>query len=297
MTTHPVPAWDGRSLADLMALDAGSEGRFRTRCGDANAHGRAYGGQILGQALMAAARTVPAGRACTAMQFMFLQGTLWDEALDLQVTPLQDGKRFSARHVRGVQRDSRLVFDAQVSFALPIDAPEHGAPPALALEDPDTLPTVADFPPDWAEAVRRAVGYEITVKPVLDFRFAVPPAGLRLALPEPRIRFWVKARESLADDATLHAAVFAYLSDWWLNYPATGGHQADAAARGGLYVASLNHSIWLHRALRADEWLHFDSVSPAAAAGRGLSVARVHDRHGTLVASATQECLMAPRAT
>ena len=64
---------------------------------------------------------------------------------------------------------------------------------------------------------------------------------------------------------------------------------------GGLYVASLNHAIWLHRPLRADDWLHFDSRSPSAASARGLSVARVHDRAGRLVASATQECLMAPR--
>lgn len=279
-----------------MALDAHCGTTFRTRCGDANAHGRAYGGQILGQALMAAARTVPEGRACMAMQFMFLQGTLWDEALDLEVTPLQDGKRFSSRHVRGVQRGKRKVLDAQVSFAMPINAPEHGTPPAVVLEDPDTLPTVAEFPPDWAAAVQRAVGYEIGIKPVIDFRFAAPPQWLRLSLPEPRIRFWVKTRDRLPDDPALHAAVFAYLSDWWLNYPAVGGHQPEAEARGGLYVASLNHAIWLHHPLRADGWLHFDSVSPAAASGRGLCIARVHDRHGTLVASATQECLMAPRS-
>lgn len=296
MNQHPIPAWDGRSLADLMALDANGATTFRTRCGDANAHGRAYGGQILGQALMAAARTVPEDRACTAMQFMFLQGTLWDEALDLEVTPLQDGKRFSSRHVRGVQRLSRFVLDAQLSFAVSIDAPEHGTPPTAALEDPETLPAAAEFPPEWAAAVQRAVGYEIASTPAIDFRFAAPPERLRLTLPEPRIRFWVKTRERLPNDPILHAAVFAYLSDWWLNYPATGGHQPEAEARGGLYVASLNHAIWLHRPLRADEWLHFDSVSPAAASGRGLCVARVHDRHGMLVASATQECLMTPRS-
>ena len=144
--------------------------------------------------------------------------------------------------------------------------------------------------------MQRAVGYEIAIKPVIDFRFAAPPEHLRLSLPEPRMRFWVKTRERLPDDPALHAAVFAYLSDWWLNYPAAGGHQPEAEARGGLYVASLNHAIWLHRPLRADEWLHFDSVSPAAASGRGLCVARVHGCHGTLVASATQECLMAPRS-
>lgn len=295
MSVHPQPAWDGRDFASLMALDAVGPGTFRTRCGDANAHGRAFGGQILGQALMAAALTAPSGRTCTAMQFLFLQGTVWDEALDLAVTPLQDGKRFASRHVSGVQRGDRRVLDAQVSFAVPIDAPAHAAPPSVALEDPETLPPAAELPAAWSAEVRRALGYEIGVKPLLDFRIAAPPPYLRLELPEPRLRFWVRTRQRLPDDPALHAAVFAYLSDWWLNYPATGGHQREAHERGGLYVASLNHGLWLHRPLRVDEWLHFDSVSPAAANGRGLSVARVHDRQGQLVASATQECLMAPR--
>jgi acyl-CoA thioesterase II len=295
MSVHPIPAWDGRDLRDLLALDPIGASTFRTRCGDVNAHGRAYGGQILGQALMAAAHTVPVGRAATAMQFMFLQGTLHDEALDLQVTPLQDGKRFSARHVRGVQSRGRLVFDAQVSFAVPIDAPAHAVPPRVPLEDPETLPTIDQLPSAWADAVERAVSYSMSLKPVLDFRLAAPPEYLRLDLPEPQLPFWVRVKDRLPDDPDLHAAAFAYLSDWWLNYSAVGGHQGDAESIGGLYVASLNHAIWLHRPLRADEWLHFDCTSPSAASGRGFTIARIHDRDGRMLASATQECLMAPR--
>jgi acyl-CoA thioesterase-2 len=296
--SDPIPPWNGRDLAELLALDAMAPDTFRTRCGDANAHGRAYGGQILGQAIMAAARTVPGGRAMSAMQFMFLQGTLHDASLDLTVTALQDGKRYSIRHVRGLQQDDRYVLDAQISFAVPITgAPAHGAPPGSALGDPDVLPTLAELPPAWGASVERAVGYRLAVKDVLDFRFDAPPASLRLALPEPSVRFWVRLKNRLPDDDPhLHAAAFAYLSDWWLNYTAVGAHQDAALEIGGLYVASLNHAIWLHCPLRADEWLHFDCVSPAAANGRGLSIARVHDRGGRLVASCTQECLMAPRA-
>ena len=92
--------------------------------------------------------------------------------------------------------------------------------------------------------------------------------------------------------APSHAAAFAYLSDWWLNHAAIGGHvQALLDRDESLYVASLHHAIWFHRPLRADEWLHFDS--PSASDGRGLSIAPVHDRTGRVVASATQECLMA----
>ena len=94
--------------------------------------------------------------------------------------------------------------------------------------------------------------------------------------------------------APSHAAAFAYLLDWWLNYAAIGGHvQALLDRDESLYVASLHHAIWYHRPLRADEWLHFDCTSPSASDGRGLSIAPVHDRTGRVVASATQECLMA----
>lgn len=288
-----VSPWDGRDLGDLLALDATGANRFATRLVDANAHGRAYGGQVLAQALLAAARTVPAERPCTAMQFMFLQGTLLDQPLDLEVTPLQDGKRFSARHVRGSQGASRLVLDAQVSFAAGFDGPSHGVAASRRLEDPETLPPVSQLPPAWNEALAAAVGYNIGGKSVIDFRLPEPPDRLRLDASEPRLRFWVRLTHALPDQQHLHAATFAYLSDWWVNYAAVGAHHDQALAAGGMYVASLNHALWLHRDLRADDWLHFETVSPAAATGRGLSVARVHDRQGRLVASATQECLMA----
>lgn len=297
MSTPEVPAWGGDDVSELLALDAVGAMRFRTCCGDANAHGRAFGGQILGQALIAAARTVAPGRAPTMMQFLFLQGTQWAQAIDLQVTTLQDGKRFSSRHVRGTQGADRAVLDAQVSFALPVQAPEHAAAPSFrADEDPQALPTLDELPASWGERIGQANGYGFFTKSAIDFRFADPSAGLRLESSAPRLRFWLRLRHPLADDPALHAAAFAYLSDWWLNFPASGAHlEALLQRRERLYVASLNHAIWLHRPLRADDWLHVETVSPAAAFGRGISVARVHDRVGRLVASATQECLMVPR--
>lgn len=330
-----VPAWDGEDMADLLALQAmppaspappaasttvanaaeaaavvtgASPGPapsvFRTCCGDANAHGRSYGGQILAQAVMAAARTVPAGaadappRAPSMMQFLFLQGTLHAQAVDLVVTPLQDGRRFSSRHVRGVQGAGRVVLDAQVSFAHALPAPAHGAPPAFAAtEDPERLPSLADLPAAWGPEVQRAGGYTFQTKPAIDFRLAEARDGLRLDTREPRLRFWLRLRARVGDGVAEQAAAFAYLSDWWINYAALGAHLADLGEGPGLYVASLNHALWWHRPFRADQWLHVEATSPAGAAGRGFSVARVHDRQGRLVASVTQECLMSPRET
>lgn len=297
MNDGAVPAWDGVDLAELLSLAPAGAMRFRNRLGDANAHDRAYGGQILGQALMAAAQTVAADRVPTMMQFLFLQGTLHRQAVELDVTALQDGKRFSSRHVRGTQPGGRVVLDAQVSFAVPWPAPGHMAPAehAARVEDPQQLPTLAALPPAWSADLQRSVGYAFDPGAVVDLRFADPAPGLQLALPEPRIRFWLKLRRPLPDGAHLHAAAFAYLSDYWINYCAVGGHVRALLDEGrSLYVASLNHALWLHRSLRADDWLHFDCSSPSAGDGRGMAVARVHDRAGRLVASATQECLMAP---
>lgn len=284
-------------MAELFSVDTMAPLHFRTRVGDVNSNGRAYGGQVLAQALTAAARTAPGGRPATVMQFMFLQGTRHDEAVDIHATVLQEGKRFSSRHVRGSQSGGRLCFDAQLSFAAPAAAPAHAMSPGAPLPDPESLPSIDELPTHWSKLVSDAFGYQLRVREVLDFRLNDPPDRLKLDAAEPRLRFWLRAKAALRDDPHLHAATFAYLSDWWMNYPALGAHQDEVLASGGLYVASLNHAIWLHAPFRADEWLHVDTVSPAAGSGRGLCVARVHDRRDQLVASVTQECVMASRAS
>jgi acyl-CoA thioesterase II len=306
MSGRRVPAWAGHDLVELLTLDPAGAGCYTSRCGESNEHDRAYGGQVLAQTLMAAAavgavvfrQIAPAGRDLTAAQFMFLQGTLHDQPIEFTVTPLQDGRRFTTRHVRGAQSGGRLVIDAQVSFAVPIDSPQHAAPPTPSRffeEDPTSMPRLGDLPKSWGEAMRQELGYVMQDKPAVDLRLPEPPAGLRLEPPEPRLRFWIKTTRALPDAAHVHAGAFAYLSDYWLNYPSAGGHLGRMGPGQSLYVASLNHAMWLHRPFRADAWLHFDCASPCAATGRSLSVARVHDQAGRLVASATQECLMALR--
>lgn len=292
-----LPTWNGQDLTELLTLDTQAPMIFCNRLGDANSHGRAYGGQLLAQALIAASHTAPKDRQVTAMQFLFLRGALPDQAIDFKVTPLQDGKRFCARHVRGHQAEGRIVLDAQVTFGMPLDAPSHAFPPdppIFVTEDPDQLPRLTDLPTAWGAELERSVGYLFHAKEVLDFRIPATPNGLRLDPLAPRFRFWLKLRQTLPDNVHLHAAAFAYLSDWWVNYVCVGAHvQQLADEQRRLYVASLNHGLWLHRPFRADEWMHFECHSPAAALGRGLCIARVHDQNSRLVASVTQECLMA----
>jgi acyl-CoA thioesterase-2 len=293
-----TPAWDGADIADLLGLAAPQPGRFRSRMGEINEHGRIYGGQLLGQALAAAARTVPADRPATAMQFMFLAGALPDQPIDYEVVALQDGKRFSARHVRGSQSGGRIVCDANISFAAAIDSPEHMAPAPSDSgldRDPEKLPGLSDIVGPEVTAIERTLGYMFRSHAAIDFRAPFVDDLLRPNPDEPRVRFWITMRRRLPDEASLHAAAFAYLSDYWINFAGCIAEVRPVADAGTeIYVASLNHAIWWHRPFRADDWLLFDCVSPSGAIGRGLSIGRIYDRAGRLVASATQECLLAP---
>ena len=109
--------WDGKDVADLLGLAQASENRFRSQYSERNENGRIYGGQILGQALSAAARTVSSDRFASCVQLLFAAGGLPDQPIDFEVATVQEGKRFSSRNVRGVQDGGRILFDASVAFA------------------------------------------------------------------------------------------------------------------------------------------------------------------------------------
>jgi len=283
--------WDGVDLAALLELTEVEPLRYRSRHGDPNENGRSYGGQLLAHAMMAASASVPPDRSATAMQLVFLQGALHDLPLELRVSVLQDGKRFSSRHVRGTQGEGRVVLDAHVTFAVPYGGPSHAAA-TTAREAPASLPRLRDLPSVCGQRLGALGPYNMEEKACLDFRL-VDAAHTLAASDSARVRFWLRAR---MDEASLrlHEGAFAYLSDWWLNYSSLGAHVGELNDAGRrIYIASLNHAIWFHRPFRADRWLHFDTESASAAAGRGLSIARIHDESGTLVATVSQECLMA----
>ena len=217
------------------------------------------------------------------------------------VAPLQDGKRFSARNVRGVQGGSRIVCDASVAFAKAMESPDHAAPAPSDCgldRNPEACARFEDIDAPGVHEIEQTLSYRFRPHPVIELRAPfVDDLMPGLERGEPRMRFWIRLRQRLAEGPALHAAAFAYLSDYWINFAACNAHVRTTSERGGtLYVASLNHAIWFHRPLRADEWLLFDCLSPSGAFGRGLTVARVYSRAGVLVASATQECLLSPSA-
>jgi acyl-CoA thioesterase II len=298
MKTDLAQTWAGPDIRDLLNLTEVGTDHFRSVCNEQNEHGRIYGGQLLAQALAAASKTVPPDRSPSYLQFVFLAGGSPAKPVDYSVTRLQDGKRFSSRNVRGLQSDQRIVCDASVTFAAGIESPSHQikATTDCGLElKPECLPRLEQIARDQIREIESTLNYIFRPHVAIDFRIPFATDVTSPNADDPRMRFFIRIRQSIEENPSLHASVFAYLSDFWINFVACAPHVPTMTAkRQALYVASLNHAIWFHRPLRPDEWLLFDCRSPSGANGRGLSLAHVYRQSGEHVATATQECLLAP---
>jgi acyl-CoA thioesterase-2 len=142
------------------------------------------------------------------------------------------------------------------------------------------------------EALSLLGGYGRDRNAVIAFRVPAAVPQLSGRGPAHRFRYWMKVAHPLPADAHLHAAAFAYLSDWWLNFCLLAPLVGRTGGRR-MYVASLNHALWLHGVPQADRWLHVSAHGLHATGGHGLAIAQYHDEAGRHVATATQQCLLA----
>ena len=136
-----------------MSLEPVDVLRYRSRFGDANLNGRSYGGQILGQAMMAATLSVPEDRPATVLQLLFLRGANPGQRIEFEVKALQEGKRFSSRLILGFQSDGRTVLGAHATFCAPLLGPKH-AGASMATENPESLPELRRLPASLMKHLR-----------------------------------------------------------------------------------------------------------------------------------------------
>lgn len=276
-----------QDLITLLELEPLEENIFRGQSHDIGLP-QVFGGQVLGQALAAASRTV-SGRGVHSLHAYFLKRGDVGAPIIYEVDRARDGGSFSARRVVAIQHGAQ-IFNMAASFQAPESGLEHQAK-MPAVPGPDELQDIvelardrgADLPP----RMQRFLTYRrpFTVKPVQPGQFLAPGQI------EPVKQVWMKAVDRLPADEFIHTALFAYISDYELIGTATLPHGLHAS-RGGLQMASLDHAMWFHRPLRVDEWLLFDLESPNASGARGLARGHVFARDGTLVGSLAQEGLI-----
>ncbi|MHC2088050.1 acyl-CoA thioesterase II [Methylobacterium sp. CM6244] len=252
---------------------------------------RVFGGQVLGQALVAASRTVEASRPAHSLHAYFILGGDPAAPIDYAVERIRDGRSFATRRVVAHQH-GRAIFTLSASFHIEEDGAFHQAvmpdvPAPEALLDAPALAAAAGpaIPATMRAYLGRATPIEL--RPVEVERY------LSRDPREPRFHVWMRARERLPDEPALQRAVLAYASDLML-LDATLIPHGKTVFDASVQSASLDHALWFHRSFRADEWLLYVHNSPSASGARGFARGSLFTRRGELVASVAQEGLIRP---
>ncbi|CAN5600846.1 acyl-CoA thioesterase II [soil metagenome] len=252
-------------------------------------HGRAFGGQVLAQSVIAAGRTVAEVTAADgspprhihSMHGYFLRPGDAQRPIRFLVERMRDGRSFSARRIHAVQ-DGRILLSMITSFQDEDEGLNHQSE-MPQVGGPDGLPSDADIlagidHPQARHLARRAV----------EIKHVEGPLFLEAGEQTAQQHVWFRVPRELPDDPLLHAAVLAYASDFSLLEPILRKHGlvwGDPRLR----PASLDHAMWFHRTPRADDWILYRQASPSAQNGRGLGHGLMFSRDGTLMASVAQE--------
>jgi len=275
------------NLLDLLNLDQIEVNIFRGRSPDERVQ-RVFGGQVAGQALVAAGRTVPAGRPVHSLHAYFIRPG--DPAVPIvyMVDRVRDGRSFTTRRVSAIQH-GKVIFTLSASFHDREPGPQHHA-------EMPTVPPPHEVQPT-AERLDKVLGplsERFYRGHPIDLRFVGPltvEAQRDPALRTTRSLVWLRVDGELPDDPLLHVCLMTYASDLTLLDSVLLAHGLSWVD-GRTIGASLDHAMWFHRPFRADRWLLYAQETPVAAGARGLARGEVFTESGELVVSVVQEGLI-----
>ena len=279
-----------KELLDLLDLEQIEMNIFRGRSPEERQQ-RVFGGQVAGQALVAAGRTVPPERHVHSLHAYFIRPGDPSVPLVYMVERVRDGRSFTTRRVSAVQH-GKTIFTLSASFQVSEEGASHQSP-MPDVPDPETLPTFRErmealFGPQDGDFYRK--------RPV-DLRHVTPlswEAARDPSLVGPESKVWLRVAGELPDDPLLHVCLMTYASDMTLLDTVLLNHGlawGDKKTMG----ASLDHAMWFHRPFRADRWLLFAQDTPSAGGARGLARGEVFTQEGELVVSVVQEGLIRVR--
>jgi len=248
-----------------------------------------FGGQVVGQALVAAQRTVAGEMAAHSLHAYFLRPGDIKHPIVYDVERVRDGRSFCTRRVVAIQHGVP-IFEMGCSFQKPEQGVEHQA----AMPDvppPENLKTDWELRESIAAKVPEPMRKFILRRVAMEMR-PIDPIDPFNPQPRPPVNYiWFRADGTLPDDPAQHRAVLAYASDFNLLGTSLLPHGLSFF-RGNLRAASIDHALWFHRSFRADEWLLYCMDSTSACGGRGMNRGMIFSRDGQLVASCAQEGLI-----
>ena len=273
-------------LVDLLDLEPIEVNIFRGKSPDENRQ-RVFGGQVAGQALVAAARTVDeTDRQVHSLHAYFLRPGDPGKPILYEVDRLRDGRSFTTRRVVAIQH-GKVIFNLQASFHTVEPGAEHQIKGPLGVPDPETLP---DFKERMAP-YKDIIGEWYDRPRPIDLRYVDSDPFAREGNPSLGQRVWMRADGRLPDDQVLHTCIATYASDFTLLDTTLLPHGLSWNSKG-VQMASLDHAMWFHRPFRADEWMLYDQYSISTSNARGLAGGSIYTASGELAVTVIQEGLI-----
>ena len=280
-----------RAVARLFDLDPvpGVEDEFTFPALPTTTRDRIFGGQVIAQAMMAAARTVDADKQVHSLHAYFLRGGDETKPLHFRIHRDFDGRSFSNRRVV-VRQDGKVIFNLTASFQVKASGVAHQVPM------PDLLPP--EQCRDFTEVVAAAIDItdaqlaHIARKRAFEIRSFLPPGGSRAT----RHYQWFRVAAPIGDDPLMHRGFLAFASDMSLLSSAMLPHGLNFWTPG-VISTSLDHAMWFHEDIRVDDWFVYVMDSPWTGGDRGLCRGSIYRQGGALIASVVQEGLVRYRPT
>jgi acyl-CoA thioesterase-2 len=291
---RPEPSAE-ESIADLLEmlrLEQIDDNIYRGQ-NEKRRPGRLFGGQVAAQSLAAAGQTVDGVPAHSLHGYFLRPG---DPAVPVvySVDRIRDGRSFTTRRVVA-QQHGKAIFNMAVSFHVAEDGYNHQqAMPATP--PPTSVPSRTDWAQKLADQIPAQFREWAGRRGPIETRHVNPPTFISREPCEGPMQVWLKAVAPLPDDPFIHQCVLAYASDLSLLDAIVQPH-GRVGHLGALMTASLDHAVWFHRPMRADQWLLYYQDSPAAFGARGLARGTMYTEAGELVASTAQEALVRPVAS
>ncbi|GLU00677.1 hypothetical protein SLE2022_180250 [Rubroshorea leprosula] len=261
---------------------------------DAPKFGKVFGGQLVGQALAAASKTVDCLKIVHSLHSYFLLVGDFNLPILYQVHRLRDGRSFATQRVDAIQKGN-IIFTLLASFQKELEGFDHQEATMPSVPAPEMLLSMEELrerrltDPRLPRGYRNKVATKEFVPWPIEIRFCEPNSSTNQTKSPPCLRYWFRAKGKLSDDQALHRCVVAYASDLIFSSVSLNPHRKKGFRSASL---SLDHSMWFHRHLRADDWLLFVTVSPSACHTRGFVSGQMFNRKGEVVVSLTQEALL-----
>lgn len=281
-----------KKLLDLLALKVLDDCLYQGESEDLG-YRNVFGGQVIGQALMAAYRSVGEDRLAHSLHAYFLRAGDPDQPIIYEVTKIRDGRSFSARRVIARQHNQEILA-LTASFHVEEPGFEHQFE-APELKGPDGLESELSMRQRVADRIPEKVRDQLTRPRPIEIRPLQVVNPFNPSKLSPYKQSWFRTVSAVPDETRWHHCILAYASDFGLVGTSLHPHGATFY-EPGMQVVSLDHSVWFHRDFRVHQWLLYSMDSPSAAGARGFNRGLIYNREGVLVASTAQEGLIRKRS-